>query len=77
MDAGTEVQTGSSEIASHVKKVKRKPTPDDDDNKEEKNTHAGQEATPKKSNCGPGTEIMPKKLPTGEEHSHVEGSKPG
>ena len=62
VDAGTEVQTESSEIASHVKKVKkRKPPPDKNDNEEENDAHAGQEATPKKSNRGPGVEIMPEK----------------
>ena len=57
-DAGTKVQTGSSEIASLVKKVKKhKPAPDEDDNEEENDAHAAQEATPKKSNRGPGVEI--------------------
>ena len=77
VDVGTKVQTGSSEIATRVKKVKkRKPAPDENDNEEENDAHAGQEATPKKSNRGPAVEIMPDKSPTSKEDSHSEGNKP-
>ena len=55
----------------------RKPAPDENDNEEENDAHAAQEATPKKSNRGPGVEIMRDKSPTGKEDSHFEGNKPG
>ena len=47
-DAGTVVPTGSSEIASHGKKLKNKATPDMDDNNEEKTQMQARKPRPRK-----------------------------